>query len=497
MRFFSTLFLFSCCQWLAAQTGCPGCTIALPPLSADTVYIGKLPDGEQGKTYIQEVSFRMPKSTTPVASIDGVTPPGLPISKIEILGVDSLPEGLMWQANKMEFKTGDGETDGCVKICGIPLHTDSFVLRVRVKATIFIIQQETSFPMRLYIAPKKKITDGFTMTGYEGCNSTTVQFTNNVPSLERPGFSYLWDFGDGTNYTGEDPPAHVYNKPGKYAVKYRAIVDTTGPVLEKFTVLDVDCTDLFNGPDIYCVIKNPAGEVIYDSSPDIPNATLPVTFFTNLPVETGNYTIEVIDEDSGVKGGDDPCGSMPFNNLSKDTLTAGGLKLVLVMTRPQDTITVVDTVTVFPPAEKPTIIDPFGLKACIGRDSVILLASYPDGITWWTKGRPVPGADKVRYRPTQSGWYRALHTNQWGCSTFSDSVQVGIFNPPPSPLYRNDRNALTIVHPPCGCAAEAATPTWRPARRPGELGETSRIARRCARTAVPSCQRTAGRPSTA
>lgn len=453
MRFLSTLLLLSLCYGLTAQVGCPGCTVALPALSADTLYIGKLPDGEQGKAYTQEISFRMPKTTTPVASIDPTTPPGLPISKIEILGVDSLPDGLMWQASKMEFNTGNGDTDGCVRFCGIPLQADSFSLRVRIKATVFVVQKESSFTLRLYIAPKKKITTGFTMTGFEGCDNTTVRFTNNVPSKNKPGFTYLWNFGDGTTFTGENPPPHRYTTPGKYPVSYRAIIDTTGPVLEKFTILAVDCTDLLNAPDLYCVIKNPGGVKIYDSSPDIPNATLPLSFFVNLPLNAGNYTLEVIDEDSGVAGGDDPCGSMPFNVLSKDTLVAGGLKLVLTITRPQDTITSVDTVTVFAPADKPAIIDPFGLKACVGRDSVILLASYPDGITWWTHGKAIPGADKVRFRPLQSGWYRALHTNRWGCSTFSDSVQVSIHTPPPSPLYRNDRNVLTILNPP-GTAPE-------------------------------------------
>jgi len=442
---FCGLFFISA---LNAQIGCPGCATKLPTLATDTVYIGKLPDGEAGKAYNQDVSFRMPKSTTPVAAIDGVTPPGLPISKIEILGVEGLPEGLKWQPNKTTFDTGAGETDGCVKICGIPTETDSFVLKVRIKASIFIIQQETSFPMRLYIAPKKKITDGFTMTGYEGCDELLVNFTNNVPSNGQPGYSYQWNFGDSTTFSGENPPPHPYRKPGKYPVRYRALVDTVGPVLESITLLNVDCTDLFNGPDIYCIIKNPAGTKVFDSSPAATNAVFPLKIAVNLPVGLGNYTIIVADDDAGIKGSDDDCGSMPFNTLSGDTLTAGGLKLILKIRRPIDTVISMDTVTVFPPAEKPTIIDPMGLNACIGVDSVTLTASYPTGITWWSRGKAIPGAVTNRYRPLSSGYYRALHTNAFGCATFSDSVKVGINPVPLNPVYQNDKNILKIQNPP-------------------------------------------------
>lgn len=442
---FYTLFLLSN---VSAQSGCPGCITKLPTLSEDTVFIGKLPNGEVGKAYNQDVSFRMPKTTTPVAALDSVTPPGLPISKIEVLSVEGLPEGLKWQPNKTIFDTGKGDTDGCVKICGIPTQTDSFVLTVRVKASVFIIQQETSFPMRLYIAPKKKITNGFTMTNYEGCEPLAVNFTNNVPSKGKDGYSYSWNFGDSTTFTGENPPTHLYNKAGKYVVRYRALIDTTGPVLESITLLNVDCTDLFNNPDIYCIIKDPSGTKVFDSSPDVPNAVLPLKIPINLPVEAGNYTIEVLDEDSGVKGGDDPCGSMPFNTLSGDTLSAGGLRLVLNIRRPIDTIISVDTVTVFPTAEKPNIIDPLGLNACIGVDSVLLIASYADGITWWTDGKPIAGAVTNRYRPTSSGWYRALHTTPYGCATFSDSVRVNINPIPATPIYQNDKNVLKIQNPP-------------------------------------------------
>jgi hypothetical protein len=442
---YTCIFIFWVCFFsVAAQNGCPGCTTNLPPLQEDTVYIGRLADGEIGKNYDFDVSFRMPKTTTPVRSIDGVTPAGLPISKIEIVGVDGLPEGLNWQPNQINFNTGAGETDGCVKICGIPQKADSFLLNVRIKATVFVIQQESSFPMRLYIAPKKKITDGFTMSNFEGCAPLTVQFTNNVPSKDSTGFSYSWNYGDSTVSTQENPGPHTYQNPGTYLVRYQALIDTVGPVLESITLLEVDCTDPFNEPDLYCFIKAPSGEEVFSSSQNAISTPVPVKIFLNLPLKSGNYTLFVQDEDSGIKGPDDKCGSVPFNTLSGDTLTAGGLKVVLGIRRPIDTVLATDTIVVFPPAVTPVITTPFGVNACIGTDSVVLVSSVSAGITWWSNGRVIPGATSRRYRPAKSGWYRALHTNTFGCEAFSDSVQVRLSNPPVTPVYRNVRNVLTV-----------------------------------------------------
>jgi PKD repeat protein len=208
---------------LYAQTGCPGCAVNLPPgLPADTLFLQNLPDGVEGTYYNQDISFRMPMTTTPVNAIDSTTPPGLTISKIEIVSIEGVPPGLFWQPNQTVFETAT-ETDGCVKFCGTPTESDTFVMTVRIKATVFVITQEATFPLRVYIAPKVSVTDGFSMTGFEGCGATTASFTNNIPSGGAPGFSYEWDFGDSTTFEGENPPPHTYDTPGIYPVTYRFV----------------------------------------------------------------------------------------------------------------------------------------------------------------------------------------------------------------------------------------------------------------------------------
>src|SRR5690606_13722472 len=111
------------------------------------------------------------------------------------------------------------------------------------------------------------------------------------------------------------PPPHEYNTPGVYQVTYHATIDTAGYFLESIRMLDVDCSDNFNGPDIYFFIYDADGELVYNSQPEVTDVSLPYTFPVNLMLGSGNYTLAVWDEDSGLKGTDDPCGTLPFNIL--------------------------------------------------------------------------------------------------------------------------------------------------------------------------------------
>jgi len=430
---------------LSAQSGCPGCVTSLPAnLPADTLYLPLLPDAEKGTPYDKDISFRVPKTTTPVYAIDSVTPPGLTISKIEIVGIEDMPPGLSWEANKLVFETAT-ETDGCIKICGIPLVSDSFTMTVKLKATVLIFSQEASFPIRLYVAPKTITTAGFTMTNVVGCGSTTVTFENNVPSGGAPGFTYEWDFGDGTMFNGENPLPHVYNQPGSYPVTYKATVDTAGYRLLNAKIFSVNCTDALNSPDLYIVVRNPSGAIIYQV-PYVNNTPLPYTFPIGIPLDpTGNYTLEVWDEDSGLKGTDDPCGAVPFNILSTDTLRSGSFATLLSIVHPVEEVVSMDTVVVHPVPMKPSVFSNM-LEACEGTNAIVLQSSNGGPNSWLLDGEPIPGATTdFLYQPTTSGLYQVQVSNSFGCTAVSDAVQV-VFHPlPGEPAYQNDRNNLELI----------------------------------------------------
>ncbi|MEZ4921330.1 MAG: PKD domain-containing protein [Saprospiraceae bacterium] len=427
-------FIFS--SILSAQTGCPGCSIDLPPtLPADTVYLPPIPDGLQGSDYDESISFRLPLTTTPVSVIDSTTPPGLPISKFEIVSVNGLPPGLSWEPNQWIFETAV-ETDGCIRICGNPLVTDSFVLTVTLKATVLFLTQETQFPLSLYIAPKISTTPGFDMSNFTGCGETTVEFTNNIPSNGNPGFSYTWDFGDGTSYTGENPPPHLYDTPGMYPVQYHATIDTIGYILHSVTVLDVECVDQLGigDPDLYVFIENGEGEQIYNSSPAVNNTPLPFQLILDMPLDLDNYTVFVYDEDGGLKGSDDACGNVSFNVLSNDTLVSGGFTVVLNIIRPITELTYTDTVTVFAQPGTPSINTPQGTDACENEDPIVLVSSFGAGNQWYLNGVPIIDATAFIYEPEESGFYQVRITTQNGCTAISDSVEINYYPIPNDPI---------------------------------------------------------------
>lgn len=431
---------------LNAQIGCPGCQTSLPPLPADTLYLQNLPDGEKGQAYDHDISFRVPKTTTPVHAVDSLTPAGLPISKIEIVALEGLPPGLNWQPSQWSFQT-DTETDGCIRICGTPQVADSFFLTVKLKATVFIITQEASFPMKLYIAPPTVSNDGFSMANYVGCGSTTVSFTNNHPSNDNPNFNYEWNFGDSTSFQGENPPPHSYTEPGIYPVDYHAVIDTGRKVLVSATVLEVECVDQLGigTPDLYLKVFDPNGQLIFDSSPDVQDAPLPFTFPINLPLDAGNYTIEVWDEDSGLKGGDDPCGTISFNFLSNDTLVSGGFQIALVIEQPITEVFSSDTVIVLTQPAPPTVSAPNGLTNCTGNSSILLVSSASEGNQWLLGGEEISGATEINYTPLATGYYQVQITTSEGCTAVSDSVFVGLFSQPPAPAFGNHINQLYLL----------------------------------------------------
>jgi len=428
---------------LQAQTGCPGCVVSLPAsLPQDTLYLPPLPPGEKGQPYNADLSFRVPKSTTPVNKVDSTTPPGLPISKIEIVGIENLPPGISWQANKTVFETAT-ETDGCFKMCGTPLRADSFVLTVKLRATVFIFTQEASFTMSLVIKPPVSVNKGFTMTNVEGCGSTTVTFTNNIPSKGRNGFSYEWDLGDGTKFAGENPPPHIYNKPGTYIVKYKARIDTVGHILTKVTLLELGCTDIFSNPDPYLRVLRGA-QVIFQNN-HVDNIVPPFTFNLNLPLQPQfNYTLEVWDEDSGIDLSDDLCGSIPFNVLSGgDTLRAGSLRVILTIENPIDEITAVDTVVVYPAPTAP-VLTASETTACVG-DVIVLQSSFVGINQWFRNGQLIAGASDFIYLPTQSGTYQAQVTDSLGCTAISTPQLIVFYDLPDEPVFLNDRNNLELI----------------------------------------------------
>ncbi|MBL7794418.1 MAG: T9SS type A sorting domain-containing protein [Saprospiraceae bacterium] len=429
---------------LPAQTGCPGCIVSLPTLPEDTIYLSEAPDGQAGMYYDQDISFRMPKTTTPVAATDPSVPPNIVIQQVTITSVTNLPPGLQWEVSQFEFNPAE-QTDGCVRLCGTPLFSGMYLVEVVVDAQVFFITQSSSFTFPLYIAPSQSITEGFSLINNAGCGSVTASFVNLVPSDSVAGFSYLWDFGNGNASIQENPGPQTYSSPGVYPIQYTAIIDTSGYYLARVNILEVGCNDILGGaPDLKIGIYDNTGQEVYLSS-IVQNATVPLAFDLFLPLETGNYSLRVTDNDGGLDGADDICGVVNFTRLSDGVLVDDEMSLDLNIFHQVDTIISSDTVRVFVQPQPPVIEYSSPAPYCEG-DSLTLFSSYDDHFIWYQDSVPILSVTDPMLDITEAGNYWVVYTSEDGCSAVSP-VSTIVFNPYPQAVFTIANNLLSIYQP--------------------------------------------------
>jgi hypothetical protein len=438
------LLLFSL-LWFSTglQANCPGCETALPDnLPTDTIYISAAPDGQVGQYYQEDLSFRMPMTTTPVNANDPDTPPGLPISEITVSSVANLPPGLSWEANQTVFDVSE-ETDGCVRFCGVPLIPGLYNVEVIISAQVLLVPRTSSFTIPILILPGQSVSEGFTIDNTSGCGEVVANFINNVPSGGVDGFSYIWDFGNGNNSNVENPETQVYDEPGEYGVSYQVIVDTFGYLLRNVTITEASCNDLFGGaPDLLIEVYNPFGDKIYFTD-EVSNASLPLSFEPNIFIEDGPYEIRVIDDDQGLDGGDDLCGTFGFVKTSTGVLTDDGAEIEIEILHRVDTLRSEGTVVVFEQPEPPLLEDPSGDILC-EKDTLLLLTNYDSGTQWYQDTTPVLNANADSLVVTESGVYWVTYTNADGCSATSDTLSLVFGALPEFPVFTNEDNLLTL-----------------------------------------------------
>lgn len=445
------LFLSLIWLWVGiqAQNGCPGCEINLPAdLPEDTLFLADAPAGQANVYYDRDLSFRLPKTTTPVNSIDSSTPPNLNISSFEIVSVSGLPPGLSWEANQREFNTSE-ETDGCVKICGTPLIPGLYNVEVVLDAQVVIISRRTSFSFPLLIQPGVTATDGFRMINNIGCGEVDVTFINTIPSNENEGFSYRWDFGNGLVSEEENPLPLTYDEPGIYEVNYEAVIDTSGFFLTKVLIEETNCNDILGGrPDLKIDVIEPNGETIYTSD-IITNATLPLTFELLVSIEDiGNYSLRVTDDDSGIGGADDVCGVVNFTQQTEGSLTDGDdLKVTLTITHPVETISSKDTVFVFAQPDAPEISLEEQFPLCEGDTIAAMVLNYQDGLQWIRDSTSIFGETASTLRISESGTYWSRYISPDGCSSESTPVSASFGAIPSGIAFEVENNLLTVFQP--------------------------------------------------
>lgn len=430
-----------------SQTGCPGCEINLPDdLGADTIYISPAPDGQAGQAYSEDISFRMPLTTTPVANAGEDVPPGFAIDEITILSVANVPPGLSWEANQTVFDPSEN-TDGCVRFCGTPLLAGTYEVEVVITAQVFVLSQTTSITIPLTILPAQSVTEGFTLSNTRACGELTVDLTNNVPSNGQEGFSYSWDFGNGETSDQENPGAVTYSQPGTYPIDYEAIVDTTGYFLTNVLVSTVGCGDILGGrPDLKINVFNPAGEYIY-TAPIVENTDPPINYMTNIELGEGTYRVQVVDDDGGLDGADEDCGNIFITReTGSEPMVDGELTLSVTIIHPVDTIRSSGEVTVFEQPESPQLDPATTQSICTGDSLSLMVLNFDDGLTWYRDSLPLTFADTANtVMVADSGSYYVSYVSPDGCRSSSEPVAVNLLELPIMPAITQFENLVEVA----------------------------------------------------
>jgi len=426
------------------EAQCPGCitdmnfTIspAAPGITPDS-----LPDGIAGQFYDTDVNFYLPAQFTH-SSGTNVT-----LNKLEVLSVSGLPFGLSFQsssANNTFFPSQNPPTTehGCAKICGTPVFPGQYSMVVFVRAYVnTVIGNQTSddsFILPIKILPGGSGNASFTAYNTTGCGHVTASFETNLPSNGKPGFSYSWNFGNGTTSTLETPPNASYHAPGEYQVTCQTIVDTLPfRYLKSITVNTTSCTDYSGKPDLYIKVKDLNETAIYQSAV-AGNTNPPVTFtLPNVQINHNqSYIIEVWDEDTGVEAPDDNCANFQImGNTNNITLTSGSNSISIVIEKPVFTYNDTVTVTVYATPPTPVCEATPSDSACIG-DSILISTTATTNLQWYNDTVMLMGATLEEMYVSVSGKYFVVVTDSInGCESQSDTLFISFFNKPPKPTF--------------------------------------------------------------
>jgi len=326
-----------------------------------------------------------------------------------------------------------------------------YAMEVTLTADISIISQSTSFPMAMTVTPPVSNTEGFGIINQSGCGELLVDFDNNILSNGQDGFTYSWDFGNGQTSQSEFPPSQIYTEPGVYPIHYEAIIDTVGHLLTNIIVQEVACDDVAipfvtdGSPDVYIKVLNEAEEVIYQSDFEVDKA-LPLQFNIDILMTEENYTVEIWDEDNGLGGADDLCGTINFSQTNNGTLSNGDVEANFTILNPITTVTSTDSVVVYAIPDAPVISANGDAVFCEGA-SVILSSSYTENVQWYKDDLLIPEATNPEFEVFEMGNYFVEYTDENACFASSDIFIIETIGLPSPPLYVNEDNVLTLFDP--------------------------------------------------
>ena len=429
----------------AYTQACSMCTIDYTYISAG-VYPDTLPPATAGEFYEADITFVMQEDTT----VDVVGT--LEFLNYYIMEPVGMPYGMSVSTNIGDLPVNydpDVSLYGCARVCGTPLVPGWYEVVVPLIATLEYPggDQAAEYSLFLEVLPAVDAGGGIIATETFGCEPVSVDFETSMHSFGDPGFTYTWDFGNGSTSTNEFPPSQTYTAvgglPTDYVITHTVTIDTFGYTLAYATALASGCDDctIFGctglveteKPDLY--IRCDALGI--NTEPGFADTYPPVTFSLGVPLDPGaTYTMQMKDDDGGLAGSDDNCGNFMFggDDVGTTVLTSGSHQLEISITHPIISYTFYDTITVYPGVATPVITVTGETVFCSG-DSVILSTDAVAGIDyqWHVDGSPIPGEDGASIDIFTSGTYFLTATGAGGCSATSSETAIEMYEQPTAP----------------------------------------------------------------
>ncbi len=433
MRIFLAYFFFIG----ASSDSKAQCTIN-SSLTVPGVYPDTLPPATAGILYSQDVTM--------VFLLDTL---GLSITNYKIVNITGLPAGITWQCNSPTNGCSYNPAvtpRACIGINGTPQVPGIYIINVQIKITVQLLGVQTySVDGFFHVLPATSSNPGFTIANAQGCAPLTASFTNNQAGAT----SYYWDFGNGDTSTLANPPDQTYNTGGTYIVAQSVVYDTLPYYLTNVTITAASCNDWpFGAPDFFCILKNQSGAVVHSTYPGLSNVNPPASVsFPAVQLQNQNYLLEVWDNDNGLLGANDFCGSVSFNGHQSGvfSLTNGqGFSVDIAINHPVQNIISTDTIIVFQPPATPLVTTSGSLTFCFG-DSSVLTSSAPSGNAWHLSGQYIIGADYQDFVAKNDGSYSVVVTGSNGCTAESAPISVVALPVPAKPTFWITGNALNTA----------------------------------------------------
>lgn len=365
------------------------------------------------------------------------------VNSLQIIGVTGNPTGLNWTLDSAA--NGNNNTYnpqsyryGSVTVCGTTFATPG-VKTLTVSAigcgSLFGISecQGQTFPLYIEVLPAQGGNSSFEFTPPLGCNNMDVDFEATFVSPDPvifPVEAFYWNLGDGTTTTGTTITAHNYSTPGVYPVKLdialsEFYISSVRVIATGGWWVDIEEASSLQNPELY-------GTVNGITIPEQPSGR-DVTWSTDIVLSSSNIGGQIFDADNGGFFGsdDDDLGTgsttiTPSDGGSFAINTANYSMTGVINKRISDTISVWDTIFVYPPSVA-MVNSSNGTSFC-GDDSTFLtVGSGYDAVQWYEDTTVLVGETNDSLKVNTAGNYYAVVLASGSiCEGYSDTITISV-----------------------------------------------------------------------